>query len=1247
MVEIKIEDWLFSNKLQLEYKEEQFLKIVGDNRIFYLLPYKDKLFDKNMFFLLEDSEYSVLDNLKNREDYNILFQFGQQFYYSPIKMKSDENNEDQYVVSLNQFKYIGKSFEENELDTFVGIHTEYELLNSALNFKNAIKKAKFFNIKKLGICDHHTLGATLAFQLECKKNNIAPIIGESVTVLCGDSTHTVKLYPKNEVGWFNLLNINKIINVDNTDKHIPENELLNHGGGIICIFDYSDSVLRDLRDNKRYRAIINSYKDSFDSIAYQFSTVEYVDDKFDLKCLEGFKYFINNYADKDCPAVLIEDIYYLEKEHEGCKEALNKIGNLRKQHSFEQHFKSTNESFTKISKFFESSDFTLEDFKEILIEETCKLFNYEFSIDLSGGKLPKYELDNHILSDDESDELLKIYCEEGFESKIVNSGEFTKEEIEIYRKRLDKEIDVIVGAGFSNYFLIIKDTIQYVVDKGGMIGIGRGSVGGSLLAYLIGIIRIDPIKCDLSFERFLNEARIAPEFIYTFKTEDGILESKKGLKVKTEDGEKFCEDVEVGDFVEVSKVFSKVCSISVLEKKRYDSMPDVDTDFQTEERDEVKNYLKDKYGRRYTCSVGTYGRLKLRQTFKDLSKIHGIPFNKSNELTKRIDDQTEYEFLDLFKYATTDQELYRFIQEHVDLVEQLEVVINNPKSVSIHPSAVLVLPKFDDGGRDRDVFNWIPVRSIDGSLVAEWEGKYCDIFGLLKNDILGLNQLDKFTKCLKMIKQNYGLDIDLDKINLDDKKTFKRFQKGFNEDIFQFNGIGMKSFSKEVLPDTIEDLVAMNALFRPATISMGIHKDYALIKHGKKRAEYDLYMEPVTRKTYGLYVYQEQVMAAFVQVGFTPVESDNVRTAIKKKDKKFMESVKEKFIKLYTDKIDGQVEDTEEYANRLWDKLMAFSGYGFNRSHSFSYGLIAYQAQWLKANYPLEFWTTALNFGDENVDIPKFISEIKELQNEIKGANCVTITCADINKSTLEFECDKDRNEIKWSLIKIKGVAEKVATKIIEKRKEVGGFKSLKHFMEVVPKQDCNKKVLSNLIVAGAFDNLESIKSEKDRLLLLFEFYETMGHDYSNCEFMNSPINDRDYFWILKQKELTGYGEIDYLRLLKEQKVSKGIIDNFTSPEQINAIKNSRTKGERKVTICGILNDVFEFGKSRDKKHIRLMMDCNSVFLEVVIWHSMREDFEINFHEEKGCMFCITGNIKYEDKRNTVYIYDRSRIIKL
>ncbi len=554
-MKIDIEDWINSNLLKVEFYSDGFLKLEDVDKVFYVLPYREKLFNDELYLKLTEEEIDDLDSFEDHTKLNIVFQFGDLFFYTPSKKKKDEFNELKYVIEqLNDFLYIGKSDTIMSQEVVLGLHSEYEILNSALNFTNAIKKAKFLGVKKLAICDKNTLGGTLGFQLQCNKMGIKPIIGETVTVAYDydpnkkiQITHELKLYCTSEQGWFNLLTINKTINVDHKGIFIPEYRLLELSEGLVCVFDYSNSVLRDVKDEKEYNRIIKLYKKSFHSVYYQLSTVEYSSDTYDLACLNGFKNYLQ-YSDK-LPFVQIDDVYYLEKNQSDCKVAVNNISKKVYQHSHEQYFKSLQEIRAKLEPLFSEKHvdfvefFSKANYNCKVISEAC-----DFEIPTEGAKLPKFEMDGIILETEEGNELLRMLFEDGFQKKVV--GVVEDDKIKTYRDRIEREFQVIVKGNLSDYFLILWDAVNFAKESNVMIGIGRGSVGGSLLAYLIGIIRIDPIKYDLLFERFLNETRITPEKFFILKMVNGQeMKFKEGQKVNTENGEKLVEYLIEGDKV--------------------------------------------------------------------------------------------------------------------------------------------------------------------------------------------------------------------------------------------------------------------------------------------------------------------------------------------------------------------------------------------------------------------------------------------------------------------------------------------------------------------------------------------------------------------------------------------------------------------------------------------------------------------------------------------------------------------------
>lgn len=674
----------------------------------------------------------------------------------------------------------------------------------------------------------------------------------------------------------------------------------------------------------------------------------------------------------------------------------------------------------------------------------------------------------------------------------------------------------------------------------------------------------------------------------------------------------------------------KIKSIKKVRIFRNDMMPDIDCDFPTEYRDKVKNYIKEKYGYSYTCSVGTYTRMKLKTCIKDFGKVKGLSFDLTNKLTKDIDDQIEYTWGDLIEYASKSKLLFKFVQENPELVHLTKYALLQPKAESVHPSAVIIVPKHtvDGMNRDIDLFGWMPVKKIDGVLVSEWEGKYVDASGFLKEDILGLSQLDKLQSMIDMIKKDCGKTINLNKIEFDDEKTFKYFKRGWNEDVFQFGTTGLMNYCRQVKPNTLSDLVAMTALFRPGPMDVGAHQDFADMKAGKRKAKYDFGMEEITKNTQGLYAYQEQVMQAVVVGGLSLVESDTLRTAIKKKKISVLQSFENKFktgyVKLLTE---NGIKNPEEYANGVWEKLMAFSGYGFNLSHAVAYSILSYWSQWFKVNYPLEFWTTALQFSKEG-EVPYRLAELKKTGAEIE------IRPPDVNFSDINFTCDAKNQRIFFSLTKIKGVGEVAVKNIMDTRHEGGQFYSLEEFLSRVPSK-VNKTVVKCLIIAGAFDLIEEIRNPRDRKDLLKKYLDskndTLPEEYT------VPDSNSNAFWILEQKRLTGFGEVDYENMIRDAIPNKRLAKLYVNDNEFLT-----TKEKTEVAVAGKLI----YYKEKEIKNgvmCTIQIDCNNTIIPILLWPDAYEKLDENIANLKGCIIALSGVVEKDKFKNEKKLYSNQK----
>ena len=634
----------------------------------------------------------------------------------------------------------------------------------------------------------------------------------------------------------------------------------------------------------------------------------------------------------------------------------------------------------------------------------------------------------------------------------------------------------------------------------------------------------------------------------------------------------------------------KILKIEKVEIARQDSMPDVDADFPVAFRDTVKEYMSKRYGKNHVCSVGTYTRMKLKTCLKDFGKIMGVPFAVMNKLTKDIDDQIEYTWGDLFNYAATSRELFRFVQDHPELVHMTKYALTQCKTSSIHPSAVIIVPQEDEDGNPIDLFGWMPMKKMGDVLVSEWEGKYIDKSGFLKEDILGLNQLDKFSSIIKLIAKNRREQIDVNTIPFNDEEVYRYFQRGWCEDVFQFGAMGLMNYCREAKPQSLDDLIAMTALFRPGPMDVKAHETFVDIKNGRKKPKFDPGMEDITRDTYSLYTYQEQIMKAVVVGGLSPVESDILRTAIKKKNMDLIESFHDKFREGYSELLQnrGIKNNPEKVADEVWAKLLAFSGYGFNKSHAVAYTMMSYWSQWFKVNYPLEFWTTSLQYASKEADIPYRLVEMKKTGVDIE------VRPPDINFSGDTFTCDPETNRIFFSLGKVKGVGDRALTLLKQMKAEHGEVFSFEDFITSVP-TGVNRTVVLRLITAGAFDLVEGVRNPRQRLDIVKQYLERRGEELP--EEFATPDAHTNAWWVFKQREITGYGEVDYTRMLNEYGLGKRMVRLYvTAPEF-----EKKNEGDE-VCIVGRVNNVFERQTKRGDTYGVLQVEINSLIVQVTLW---------------------------------------------
>ena len=472
------------------------------------------------------------------------------------------------------------------------------------------------------------------------------------------------------------------------------------------------------------------------------------------------------------------------------------------------------------------------------------------------------------------------------------------------------------------------------------------------------------------------------------------------------------------------------------------------------------------------------------------------------------------------------------------------------------------------------------------------------------------------------------MTIDVNKIPLDDPEVFRYFKRGWNEDVFQFGTTGLMNYCRQVKPSSMDDLIAMTALFRPGPMDINAHQDFSDIKAGKKKPTYDYGMEDITRETYSLYVYQEHIMKAAVVGGLSQVDADNMRTAIKKKKIDVLNSYGDRFKQGYSKLVSEHgISDSKEYADKVWEKLLAFSGYGFNKSHAAAYTIMSYWSQWFKVNYPLEFWTTALQFAKES-EVPYRLAELKKTGVEVE------IRPPDVNFSESNFTCDPKEQRIFFSLTKIKGVGETAVKNIVDTRAAGGQFFNLEEFLSRVPSK-VNKTVVKCLIIAGAFDLIENIKNPRDRRKLLENYLSSRGEslpeEYQTEEALTNA------FWILEQKRLTGFGEVDYESMIRDSIPNKRVAKMYVNDTEFLA-----TKENTEVTVAGKLI-YYQEKEIKNGTMCTLNIDCNNTIVPVLLWPDAYENIPEPIETLKGMTIALCGDVKKDKFKNEKKLYSNAR----
>jgi len=904
--------------------------------------------------------------------------------------------------------------------THLHVHTEYSLLDGSNKINEYVSRVKELGMKSATITDHGVMFGCIDFYKAAKAAGIKPILGCEVYVAPGsrfdkekgkeeDRYYHLVLLAETQEGYQNLI---KIVSYGFVDgfyyKPRVDMELLEqyHEGIIALSACLAGEVARNLA-----RGFYEEGKEAalrYEKIFGKGNFFLELQDHGIPEQRQVNHELIRMSRETGIELVATNDVHYTYSSDAEAHDILLcvqtgkslKDENRMRYEGGQYYVKSEEE----MRRLFPYAPEAIENTGKIA--ERCNV-EIEFGV----TKLPKFDVPDGYTAW----EYLNKLCFEGLDKRYTDN----KEEL---KKRLNYELGVIKDMGYVDYFLIVWDFIRYAREHGIMVGPGRGSAAGSLVSYTLGITKLDPIKYDLLFERFLNPERV--------------------------------------------------------------SMPDIDVDFCFERRQEVIDYVVEKYGKDQVVQIVTFGTMAARGVIKDVGRVMDVPYVQCDTIAKMIPQELNITIDKAMKANPELKKIYETdetVRKLIDMSRRLEGL---PRHTSMHAAGVVISQK--------PVMEYVPLsRGSDGSLVTQFTMTTLEELGLLKMDFLGLRTLTVIQNAEKLVRRDKGIELDMDKIDYEDKKVYGMLGAGKTEGVFQLESTGMKNFMKELKPGNLEDIIAGLSLYRPGP--MDFIPQYIKGKNNPDEIHYDCpELEPILKATYGCIVYQEQVMQIVRSLGgYTLGRSDLVRRAMSKKKASVMEKERQNFV--YGNEEEGvpgciQRGISEKTANKIYDDMIDFAKYAFNKSHAAAYAVVSYQTAFLKYYYPVEYMAALMTSVIHNPSkVAEYILSSRKMQIEILPP--------DINFGESEFSAD--HGAIRYGLSAIKSLGAPMIRAIVEERNENGKYQSLRDFIERMSGRELNKRAIENLIKAGALDQVAGNRRQK--LMVYAEIVDAVNQEKKNA----------------------------------------------------------------------------------------------------------------------------------------------------
>lgn len=883
--------------------------------------------------------------------------------------------------------------------THLHLHTHYSLLDGAIRIPDLITRAKQFQMDALAITDHGNLFGAMDFYSTVQDAGIKPIIGCEVYTAPGSRLdHTSKagvphayhlvLLCENEKGYRNLCRLVSMGFLEGFyyKPRIDREVLADYHEGLVCLSGCLSGEVPSLilaGDEEGALKLAAWHRDLFSPDRYYLELQEN-----GLQDQKRVNRVLLDIAKKlDLKVVATSDCHFLDKSDYHAHEILLCIQTGKKLEDAQRL------RFESSEFYFKSPEEMARDFREVpealattrTIAERCSLL-----LEFGEVHMPRFDLGTGETLRDRFEKDVRL----GFDARVkelTEKGELAPEAVSEYEKRLGREMDLIKDKGFSGYFLIVADFINFARNNGVPVGPGRGSAAGSLAAFCLGITDLDPIRYNLLFERFLNPER--------------------------------------------------------------KSMPDIDVDFCMEGREKVIAYVTEKYGKDKVAQIITFGRMQAKAVVRDTARVLGVPYTEADRIAKLIPDELKITLDKALQKEPALKEAVESDQQTAELIKAAMALEGLARHASTHAAGIVI--------SDQPLVERIPLyRGSKGETLTQFDMTWVEKIGLVKFDFLGLKTLTVIDKALKLIEESRRVKLNLRAIPFDDADTYNLIGAGDTPGIFQLESSGMRDILTKFKPTVFEDLIAILALYRPGPLGSGMVDDFINRKHGRTRIEYSLpELEPILRETYGVILYQEQVMNIAVALAdYSLGEADLLRRAMGKKKIGEMAEQKSRF-----EKGAARRKINATKATHIFELMEEFAKYGFNKSHSAAYAVLTYQTAYLKTHYPAEFMAALLTCESGSPD--KLTIHISECRDRGIG-----VRPPHVNESYVDFRVSGER--VIFGLGAVKNVGEGAVLAILEARSSGGPFCNIVDFAKRVDLKKVNKRVCESLIKCGAFDGL-------------------------------------------------------------------------------------------------------------------------------------------------------------------------------